>query len=267
MPYPTFRLAAIDLDGTLLGPDGRVGARNRAAIGTLREAGITVVIASGRMHAASEPTWRDLGLDTPVVSYNGAMVYNPATGEMISHTPLDADIASEVVEWAADEGRHLNYYLNDHLYVAEADRWSDLYHSRTGSPIEPVGALNQFDGEQPTKIILVDEPHETLACRDLWVDRLGDRAYIVRTAVEYLEFLHPDVNKWAGVQAVARRYGIPDSQVATFGDSPNDLPMIVGAALGVVMPYSPQDILEAADVIGIGSPEDAFGRTVEMLLA
>jgi len=262
-----FRLAAIDLDGTLLGPDGLIGPRNRSAVRALAEAGVIPIIASGRMHSATVAIHDELGLDSPVVSYNGALVQDPKTGETLLHEPLDAGIAMEVVRWGHDNGMDVQYYLDDTLYVERDNEWSRLYHDRTGSIIHAVGPLSQFDGRSPTKIIYVGPPEETLRWQDAWKARLGESAYIVRTMPEYLEFLNPAVDKWEGIRVVARHYGIPDLAVAAFGDSHNDIPMLVGAGLGVAMPGSPAEVLEAGDIVATGSPEDAFGAIIERMLA
>lgn len=262
-----FRLAAIDLDGTLLGPDGRIGQRNRAAVRALADAGVTPIIASGRMHAATLAVHDELGLDTPVVSYNGALVLDPRGNRPLLHVPLDAAIAEEVVSWAAEHDVVAQYYLDDTLYVDRLTGWSRLYHDRTGSRIVPVGPLSRFSGRSPTKILYVGRPEDTLCWQDIWRGRLGDRAYIVRTMPEYLEFLDPRVDKWEGIRVAAQELGVPGERVVAFGDSHNDVPMLAGAGLGVAMPYSPAEVLKAADAIADGSVEDAFGAAVERLLA
>lgn len=267
MNEPFFRMAAIDLDGTLLGPDGLIGERNRAAVQALADAGVTPIIASGRMHSATLAIHDALGLDSPVVSYNGAMVVDPRAGETLLHEPLDADIAMEIVRWGEAESLDIQYYLDDTLYVARDNQWSRLYQKRTWAEVHATGSLTRFDGNCPTKIIFVGPPGETLRWQDVWRERLGESAYIVRTMPEYLEFLNPAVDKWEGIRVVARRYGYPESAVVAFGDSHNDVPMLVGAGIGVAMPFSPAEVLDAADVVGEGTPEEAFGATVERLLA
>lgn len=261
-PFP-FDLAAIDLDGTLLGPDSRVGERNRAAVDLLREAGVCVVLASGRMHAATKPTHDELGLDTPIVSYNGSMVKDTVTGEVLLHHTLDVDSSRKIVDWAECERRHINFYMDDTLYVSETTEWSDLYNLRTGSVIVPVGSLHNFDGMSPTKIIFVGQPHETLEQQDRWRAEFDGSVYIVRTCSEYLEFLNPVANKWEGIKVVADRYGIAYDRIAAFGDSPNDLPMLKHAVVSVVMPHADPEALAEAGYVPEGAPDEAFAVAVE----
>jgi hydroxymethylpyrimidine pyrophosphatase-like HAD family hydrolase len=137
-PLPAYRLAALDLDETLLGHDRAVSPRNAAAVRLLKERGLYVVIASGRMYASTYRFAEPLGLEDPIISYNGAMASWPARGEVFHHLTIPADVAAAVARLCAEEGHHLNYYLDDRLYVRELTEWSDLYHFRTGSRCEPV---------------------------------------------------------------------------------------------------------------------------------
>src|SRR5690348_11941715 len=143
MPFP-YRLAAIDLDDTLLGPDHMISARNASAVRAIASRGVHCVIASGRMHEATTRFAEQLGLDAPIISYNGAMVRRPRTGEVWQHLRAPAKPAAEIVRYCATHGHHLNYYLNDHLYVAQRGAWAEFYMSQTGSPMEVVGELRQF---------------------------------------------------------------------------------------------------------------------------
>lgn len=260
-------MAAIDMDGTLLTASGRLPERNAAAVRAMMAAGIRVVLASGRMHCTMTPLHDHLGLDTPVISYNGAMVMDPGTGEMFHHLPMDPNVAREIVAWGAAEGRHINYYIDDRLYVERKTEWSDLYATRTKSDIIPVGPLRCFDGRSPTKLIYVGPPAETRAAMEMWRQRLGDRVYAVLSMPEYLEFLNPVANKWAGVSAVAGHYGIAPGEIVAFGDSPNDAPMLTHSGLGIVMPHAHPEVKAVADVVMNGDPEDAVARAVEALLS
>src|ERR1041385_5348116 len=117
MPFP-YRLAAIDLDETLLGPNHLISSRNKAAVRKLVQSGVKCVIASGRMHESTTKYADDLGLAEPIISYNGSMVKHHATGEVWHHVRVPSRAASEIVQFCAGRGFHLNYYLDDRLYVS-----------------------------------------------------------------------------------------------------------------------------------------------------
>src|ERR1035437_1915310 len=85
------RLLAIDLDGTLLDPNGLVRPVVRDAIATVREAGATVVLATGRSPMGAERVCLELGLGGPQISMNGAMFGSPITGEVEWARTLEPD--------------------------------------------------------------------------------------------------------------------------------------------------------------------------------
>lgn len=261
----SIRLVAIDLDDTLLGPDHRISPANAAAVRWLVGQGLAVVLASGRMHAATIPFARELGLGGPVLSYNGALVKVADTDETIHHVPLPAEAAAEIVAFANAHDYHLNYYLDDVLYVREQDYWADLYHSRTGSVVHPVGDLAQFDGREPTKIILLDEAPVTRRLLETFAGRSSRWSALI-SHPEYLEFMHPRVSKAFGLHVIGERLGIVASQMIAFGDSGNDVPMLQYAGLAVAMGNATAEVKAVADVVAGSSAEDGFAHAARALI-
>ncbi|MGC8669396.1 MAG: Cof-type HAD-IIB family hydrolase [Chthonomonadales bacterium] len=264
LPY---RLAAIDLDGTLLGPDHRISPRNACAVRALMEAGVTCVIASGRMHQATVRFAEELGITGPIISYNGAMVRDVRTREVWHHLRVPAAPAAEVIRFCAEHGYHLNYYLNDHLYVAERGPWAEFYVRQTGSPMEVIGDLLPLQGTEPTKMILIDAPPTIERLLGLFRQRFGDTLYITRTNPEYLEFMNPRSDKGTALALVASRLGVVREETMAFGDGENDIPMIRWAGLGVAMADAGASVRAAADAVAPAHDEDGLGQFIEALLA
>lgn len=67
----TFRVIALDLDGTLLTPQKTILPESMTALQHAREAGFKVVIVTGRHHVAIHPFYQALALDTPAICCNG----------------------------------------------------------------------------------------------------------------------------------------------------------------------------------------------------
>ena len=70
----SYRALALDLDGTLLGPDDTISARNRAAVEAAAAADWHVILATARWYQLAERTAHDLGLVDPVIACSGAEV-------------------------------------------------------------------------------------------------------------------------------------------------------------------------------------------------
>ena len=70
-------LIALDLDGTLLRNDKTISSRTKETLLTLKQQGHHVMIATGRPFRSSVQYYQELGLQTPIVNFNGAFVHHP----------------------------------------------------------------------------------------------------------------------------------------------------------------------------------------------
>jgi len=92
-------LIVLDLDGTLLTDNKTISSRTKKTLLKLKEDGHEVMIATGRPFRSSELYYRELGLTTPIVNFNGAFVHHPLhTSWGVYHSPLDINVAKEIVE-------------------------------------------------------------------------------------------------------------------------------------------------------------------------
>ena len=198
------RLAALDLDGTLLNNDHILTDRNCQALQELSAQGVVVVLVSGRMHQSILPISNQIGLENPIISYNGGMVKHAKTGAVFHHTPILAPIAMELVEFCDKTRLHLNFCLNDQLYIKAKNEWSALYESRTGVVATAMGDLRRLSGEEPTKMQVLDTP-DKIDCLLIDFKRdFGDRLYVTRTQVEYIEFMNPQVSERGSTKGTCR---------------------------------------------------------------
>ncbi len=261
LPY---RLCAIDLDDTLLGPDHAVSARNIAAVRAVVAKGVIVVIASGRMHEATLRFVEQMGLETPIISYNGAMVKNPHTGETWLHERIAGDVASQVMDFARDECLQFNYYLDDHFYSAAYTPWAKLYHDRTQAPIEILPELYEtLRGTSPTKMIIVDSKERTDGLLAPFRERFGAGLYVTKSNDEYLEMMPPQANKGAALALVAGKFGVTSAQTIAFGDSYNDIPMMSWAGLSLAVGNAKPETKAAASRTIETNAEDGVGIALE----
>ncbi len=262
-----YRLAAIDLDETLVAHDGSISPRNVQAVRDLREAGVMCVIASGRMHEATLRFAEALDLDGPVISYNGAMIRDRTTGDTWRHVTVPAEPAAEIVRFCADNGHHLNYYLDDHLYVAEIGHWARFYQNHTGSRMEAIGDLTTLDGTHPTKMILIDEPEVADRLFGVMSYRYADSLYLTRTNPEYLEFMAPGCDKGEALRVLAARLGVSREETLAFGDGGNDLPMMRAAGFSIAMGSGKEAVRDAASWVAPAFEQDGFAEAVAALLS
>ncbi len=263
----TYRLAAIDLDGTLLHSGTHaVSPGNAAAVGRALAHGAVLVLASGRQHETIAAFARSLHIPapTPIISYNGALT-RTLGGETLSHSPVPAEAAQSIVHFCAAHGYHLNYYLDDVLYVREMTHWAQVYQERTGSVPHVVHDLTRFDGRRPTKILLIDTPEVTDALLAQFRAKFGDALYITKTEDEYLEFMDRGVSKGVALAHVAAALNVPQGECVAFGDSYNDIPMLRWAGLGVVMGSGRAEARAVAGALAPPADDDGVGVMLDRL--
>lgn len=263
-----YRLAAIDIDDTLVGPDKRVSAANAAAIAHLRARGCRVVLASGREHASMCAFHDLLALDDYMVSSQGALVVHPHTGHELWHRPVDAPLASRLVADGRSRGADVLLYTREGIFTAPDSPWMV-------GRLQPVdrslrfqaGDLDVLAATAPLKVLWYGPTDAVAAWAGDATRQYGASAEIVVTAPELLEFNAPDATKATAVAAVARHHGIDQAEVVAFGDGLNDVAMLRWAGCGVAVGHAMPEARAAADwVIVEGDPETALARGIRVLL-
>jgi Cof subfamily protein (haloacid dehalogenase superfamily) len=262
-----FRLAAIDLDGTLLGPDKTVSPENLVAVQRLRENGVTVIIASGRRHQNSVRFQRQLQLSGPIIACQGGLIRDGESGNVIEAHFLPQGVTRQIIDEAEKHDIQVIYYHLDHLYVAERNnRWVNLYEMRVGEKAEILPNLEQLDGRRALKLVWYGDPAVLGQIRPEMSTHYGEKVDILSTERENLEFMPRGINKATALAKVAAEFGVPADQVLAFGDGENDVQMLAWAGVGVAMDHGSQAAIAAAKRVSPkGPPETAFARAVDAL--
>jgi Cof subfamily protein (haloacid dehalogenase superfamily) len=258
------KLLAFDLDGTLLGDDKKVGSRTAAGIKTAISNGIHVVLASGRMCFSVIRYARELGIpaDTPVISYNGALVKTVA-GKTIYERSVPIELAQDLIDYTAENHWHLNFYYNDELYMRERDQWAELYLQRFKTAPHFIHDFSPLKKLCPTKLVIIDTIEKTNALQIPMRQRYAGSLYITKTDEEYLEFMNPLATKGCALESVAEYLEIPRDQVVSFGDSFNDIPMLEWAGWSVAMGNAKDEVKAHACQIAPSVDEDGVGQLLE----
>jgi Cof subfamily protein (haloacid dehalogenase superfamily) len=252
-----YKLLATDLDDSLLDDRYGIPRANREAIGRALEMGIKVVLATGRMYRSALPYALELGLDSPLITYQGAYVRFPS-GKVLYHRPVPFAVALQLLKRLADKGHHTNIYIDDQLLVKENGREAGLYKSISGVDPVVVGDLAAHLQEvrrEPTKVLVVASEEKINGLHREMKEIFGESLYITKSKPYFLEFMHPAATKGRALQAVAHHYGIGPESIIAVGDSYNDLDMLEYAGLGAVMDNAGEDIKKRADFV-TGSNND-----------
>ncbi|MFI5380208.1 MAG: HAD family hydrolase [Tepidisphaerales bacterium] len=274
-----YKLIAIDLDGTLLRPDGSVSERSRAAIQLAVGAGFQVVLATGRNFTESRRIIDDVGHRDLCVFVSGAIIMDVRRGVVVHRMTMHSTLAREVSALIEALG-HAALALQDHDspvsdYIVTSDiELNDATRSWmkvTQATIEHVGRLADHPHPCTLRVGLVASRDETARIEKLLLDRFGDRVivhslFVPAYDVEVLEAFDPAVSKWQAVLRIARSRGITPRQIVAVGDDVNDLSMITGAGLGAAMGNAKPRVAAAAKRVLKPNTEDGLAEFLEELV-
>jgi 5-amino-6-(5-phospho-D-ribitylamino)uracil phosphatase len=259
-----YKFLAIDIDGTLIGPDQIVPEETREAIAAADRAGLRICLATGRSLKESLPIWRQLPLRAPfepMVTIGGAMVCEPDTGRTLYQRTIPREIAMDFCDDLMREGypamafvdgwRHgVDYFCAENGHAEEAHR---LWFAKMDVRIRRVHRLRDApDLPAPARISTVAPPEaaDGLAQRlsERFRGRLTVHAILAPNYhVTIVEAFSPEADKFRAVVYLAQSRRVPASAIAVVGDDVNDLPMIRGAGLGVTLPHGRPAVLREAD--------------------
>ena len=259
------RLVASDLDGTLLRSDETVSERTRQAVAAARDAGITVVLVSGRPPRSLGPIAERIGVGGIAICANGAVVWDLDSGTMVDHSPLAADLAARLVG-------ALRAAVPGALFAVELERGFGREAGWTGGPIEAPAEVLEADALElisgPVTKLLVRHPtlpFPEVAERARQV--VGADAVVTWAGLRVVEISAAGVTKAFALERLCRSLGVAAEEVVAVGDMPNDLAMLAWAGTAVAVANAAQEVLDAADEVTAANVDDGVALLLERILA
>ncbi|MHA3773416.1 Cof-type HAD-IIB family hydrolase [Verrucomicrobiota bacterium sgz303538] len=260
-----YRVAFIDLDDTLLGPDKKISPANRAALDRLRDAGVQVTVASGRHHK-NITSLNPVGQQGWILSSHGAVVRHHQTGEVLAELTMDPTLVPEVCQRGRELGIALIAYHRDGAYLEGRSVWTDLYSREAGWTPTPA-KLSTLAPDGFQKIIWSEHPERIKQLAPVLKEMFSGRLNVLETNPELLEFFAPTANKAAGAKTLTSKLGIAPEETLAFGDGNNDVELLQWAGLSVAMNHGRESARQAARFVSPpGPPETAFARAVDLAL-
>lgn len=270
-PLFPIRMIALDIDGTIIGDDGVIGPRTRAAVAVAVERGIAVSLVTGRMVSSAMRFARELGLRDPVVGYQGGLIRampppgSVRLGRLLSHTAIAADTARDVVAWTRQQGLdpHLNHL--ERFILRADDPKADDYSAFMGAHAELVPDLAAAIAHPITKVLAVGDPPLPIEMAERAQAAFAGRADVTISHPRFLEFVAPGVSKGRALRFLARRGRVSLGSVLAVGDQWNDLDMLAVAGHGAAMPSAPARVRAAARYVAPPLEDEGAGWMIEAL--
>ena len=254
----------IDLDGTVV-DHAELLPSAVESVAALQDAGVPVVVSTGRMFISARRFADLLDAADPVVCFQGALVGLRSTQEVLRHEQLAVDDARAIIAAIVETGEHLNVMTSDAFYVAEDNAEAQRYAQSARVPVNAVGDLVAWLDQPVTKLVVSGEPERMDALRDALVPRFGERAFIAKSLPHYLEVAAPGVHKGVGCAFAAATLGLDPACCVAIGDGENDLEMLEWAGFGIAVDGGHPALLATADWIAPPVEDEGAPRVMRAI--
>jgi len=268
-----YKMLVTDMDYTLLNKEKKVSDRNREALKKAIEKGVHMVVATGRIYTSARIYARLLGLDTPIIASNGAIIKDAS--KTIFKDILSQDTVREMLRLCHKYGVYCHFFTENTIYSEKLINVSLRYTE-----------WNKYMGEEDqVKIRIVDDGEEIIEAAksevlkavvfdddDEKIQKLRDG--IMETGIvsvsqsmkHNLEVMNKGVTKGNAVRILAQMYGINREEVIAIGDNENDISMIEYAGLGIAMGNAEECLKRAADHVTGDYQEDGVAEAIEKFI-
>ncbi|TKF73242.1 HAD family phosphatase [Vibrio sp. F13] len=265
-----YKLIALDMDGTLLNSEKVISQENKDAIAKARAAGVKVVLASGRPLEGMQSKLDELSIDGEddfVLFYNGSMVQNVSTKEIIHSEISNGKAAKEIAALAEQLGGYVHAFSKIHgLITPENNEYTGIEARINGLDITEFDFSQLEDDHEIIKTMIVAEPSKLTEIIGKLPQELKTQFTIVQSAPFFLEFLNPNSNKGVGIEAIAKHLGIKAEEVICMGDAENDHHMLEYAGLGIAMENAMEETKKLADHITASNDDHGVAVAIEKFI-
>ncbi len=251
------KLLITDIDGSLL-PFGQ-SELSPALIEFfhgLNPEHVCVTFATGKPFSRALPLAQALGITTPLICANGALIKDPITHDVLLCEPIEERIASDIIHLLASDPRCQLYpEVKDRLFYVENPKipFAAWRHRRPGwtepTPYDASKNMTEQMGGSPHKIAVSTSPTDREAIETLIQAKFGDQVHIFHPKPDIIDITSKNVDKGTAAAFLAAQFGISQKNIIVVGDELNDLSLFNVAGTKLAREHAPKPLLERADQI------------------
>lgn len=265
LAYP---LIVSDFDGTLLRTDHKISETTLSEIERYKLDGGRFALCTGRTLSSALLVAKELGLKGLLACFQGSVVADIESGELIVDGGLSAEGAIRICRFLEKMGVHFHVYGTYQYYSNKNDELLRSYESvvKVNAVIideEPLSSFVERTQMRVRKILVLMAPEDRERIYQVLAKQFGGEFYVTYSAAVLVEITDASYSKATALEKIAEHYGVPVEKTISVGDSLNDLPMIQRAGLGIAVKNADNDLKAAAKkVCEYTNDEDAIGEII-----
>ncbi len=272
-------LIIMDIDGTLTNSEKKITPKTRAALLAAQEQGARLILASGRPVSGMQDFAKELAMDKHhglLVSYNGAVVTDCESGEVLFNQTMTVEEGKAVLEHVKQFDVIPMISKDDYMYVNNV--YHNMIHWERGNQ-----DINIIEYESRGGKYLLAEKRDLAAFADFPLNKIllaGSSDYLAEhykeiaapfegklssmfTADFYYEFTAKGIDKAKALDTVLAPLGYQPEDMIAFGDGQNDASMLTYAGTAVAMENAVQELKDIADIVTLSNDEDGIAETLK----
>ena len=266
------KLIAIDMDGTLLNEKKHIDKAQKEAIHEAIEAGIKIVLCTGRPLYGILPFYEELelhelDLEGYVILNNGCSIHSTHDWKLIDSAKMTADDIDYLYKFS-EEKDDINFTLVDekHYFNIGKKPTDELIMDANFvfSDITDITLEEAKSGKYNiVKAMYLGNPEKMAEFHSNYENILKENYSEVLSQPYVYEVLPKGNNKGTGLKALAEKLGIKQEEVMAIGDGNNDVEMLEYANYGVAMGNATELARKAAKYITDTNGNDGVAKAIK----
>ena len=257
------RLIALDLDGTLLGPNNRVSEQDSDAVIAARDQGIYVVLNTARWYGIAQRTAGRLELKAPMICMSGAHVKEPDDGKELLHLKIPTEIAREI-STLCDENGYETYTTVDGVTYMRTPLAAQIDPARLPNDMKLAQTHIEYITVPATGFVVFGEEAVNALLGSIGEKYADLLAFPVGTGEQkYVTITGGPADKGKALRLVCEYLEVPLEEAMAVGDAEPDLDMFEVAATGVAMGNAVDRVKERADAVAPSNTENGVAWAIQ----
>lgn len=265
-----YKILVLDLDGTLTNKKKEITERTRDTLIRAQQAGVTIVLASGRPTYGIMPLAKELELDKYegyILAYNGGQIIDCKTGELMYENVLDPEVYPYLYACAQENGFQILSYKDEYIVSENSD---DQYVQHEAflnrMPCKTVDSFLEEINFPVAKCLIVGDPEPLALLEPVMKKELDNKMNVFRSEPFFLELVPKGIDKARCLAVLLEELNLTPADMMACGDGFNDLSMIEFAGHGVAMANAQEVVRQAANYITLSNEEDGVAHAVEKFI-
>lgn len=268
-----YKLFVTDMDGTLLNSHNEVSEENKRALKKLHSMGVHIAIATGRIYTTARTYAKYLGLVTPIICSNGAIVKNLANDEKIYGYPINKETCLKLIDAFKYHNTFFYFYSEDTIY-GENLEGKILYFSEWGKTLKEEDRIKVKVIKDSREIVDSNETIYKFGFQTDDLKRIEEVSKYISTNIDVevkkshwnmVDIMNKGVSKGKAVERLGKSLGIKRGEIIAIGDNENDISMLEYAGLGVAMGNADKRVKEMADYITDTNDNNGVAKVIEAM--